>query len=891
MKARKIPQFLWTIPCVALLSACGGGGGDSTSSSATTSTITASVVKGPVDGASCELYSITSAGAVGDLLASGTSVAGSVSFSVSSANGNRLVQCTGGTYTDEATGTTMTAPRLRARVALSGNTPVAVTPLTELAVAVAPDLNNVDNSMVAEAFGLGATDITRVQPTDLNSDNAGSDEEGDYAQVLAMLSQYQADQGQTLTEVIEDLTEALDDGAFSEAEKTDLSEAATNLASSPVGGSLNAERLEALLTTLETVVDETPPVVTFSPSSLSLTVNQTGMVDLTVSDGVIDSVICNNEAVSFGEGMVSSTLAGSFQCTATAYDDNQLMGQATLSLTVSLANNPPVANAGEDVIGATGESVSFDGSASTDADQDELSYAWTLSTRPNGSAAVLTNANTVSPSLVTDVDGVYQLTLNVSDGIDSNSDTVSLTVATIVLPTNNAPVANAGEDVTAPTGARISFDGSSSADQDQDELSFAWTLSTRPNGSAAALTDANTATPSLVTDVDGVYQLTLNVSDGTDSDSDTVSLTVSTNTWLINNSTTGAYINALVNVQSVSSTSIGPNTFNRITATGIPDYEILMTQDDVDALNARPKAATDFISGVTSAQAGEVISFGQSVGYSINQVGCALGYWPPGPACPSNQSRQANIPATPAPASSTCATSINTMGLMLNGTAIFNWSDGVSYQNEGEWNQLAPEFEIYDVDMCSGHAQQQGNYHHHMFSKCLASLFSDDGQTHSPIYGYAADGYPLYGPYHAKNVLAKSAWVKRNYSEVNEGGCGDGTRSCLLLDQYDLTQGTVSTNYPGPATSAVVSSNSGNNFTVTSGYYFQDYYYDASLTAQGGEYLDDHNGHDHDGLGYHYHHTVVEQEGQLIPVFPYNIGPTFYGNTPGGSVFTCNPMP
>ena len=136
--------------------------------------------------------------------------------------------------------------------------------------------------------------------------------------------------------------------------------------------------------------------------------------------------------------------------------------------------------------------------------------------------------------------------------------------------------------------------------------------------------------------------------------------------------------------------------------------------------------------------------------------------------------------------------------------------------------------------------------------------------------------------------MAKSAWVKRNYSEVNEGGCGDGKRSCLLVDAYDLSQGVVATANTGPDTDEVVSSNSGNTFTVASGYYFQDYYYDSSLTAQGGAYLDEHNGHSHDGFGYHYHSTVEkDNEDNLIPSFPYNIGPSFYGETPGGSIFTC----
>lgn len=33
-------------------------------------------------------------------------------------------------------------------------------------------------------------------------------------------------------------------------------------------------------------------------------------------------------------------------------------------------------------------------------------------------------------------------------------------------------------------------------------------------------------------------------------------------------------------------------------------------------------------------------------------------------------------------------------------------------------------------------------------------------------------------------------------------------------------------------------------------------------------------GHDHDGLGFHYHMTINEN---MAPVFPYTIGPKYYG--------------
>lgn len=472
--------------------------------------------------------------------------------------------------------------------------------------------------------------------------------------------------------------------------------------------------------------------------------------------------------------------------------------------------------------------------------------------------------------------------LPLSSSLSSSSSTVAA---------NHAPSADAGADQYTYLGASISLDASNSADVDSDPLTYTWSLVERPLGSVTSLSDTSSAQPTLEPDVAGVYRLSLQVSDG-QLQSNVAQVQVTAAHWLVNNTTRSTYIKSagvgvLVNVQSLASSHQNGIDLLTVTATGIPDYQVLMTQSDVDALNSRPKAATEFLGGTTSVTAGATIAFGQSIGYKSTGPGCSLGYWPPGPACPSNQNKQQILPRSPEPASSTCSTSVNSIGLMLNGTAIFNWDDGQSYNSQNVWNNLAPVFEQYDVDICQGHAQQQGNYHHHMYSGCLKDLLGDDGTSHSPVYGFAADGYPIYGPYYMQGVLAKPSWVKRDYSAGSASGCGsDGSRSCQLVDQYDLTKGTKSVT-AGPTTSSSVTTQSGNTINAVSGVYFEDYYWDSSLAAQAGEYLDAHNGHNHDGLGYHYHITAEMLGGKLAPVFPYQIGPTFYGALPDGTFAVC----
>ncbi len=51
------------------------------------------------------------------------------------------------------------------------------------------------------------------------------------------------------------------------------------------------------------------------------------------------------------------------------------------------------------------------------------------------------------------------------------------------------------------------------------------------------------------------------------------------------------------------------------------------------------------------------------------------------------------------------------IGYFVNGARFASWSDIVSYKSEKVWFNLAVQFEQYDLDVCLGHAQQDGEYH------------------------------------------------------------------------------------------------------------------------------------------------------------------------------------
>lgn len=83
------------------------------------------------------------------------------------------------------------------------------------------------------------------------------------------------------------------------------------------------------------------------------------------------------------------------------------------------------------------------------------------------------------------------------------------------------------------------------------------------------------------------------------------------------------------------------------------------------------------------------------------------------------------------------------IGVAINGVVFFNPFD--------MGNTVAVDM----MDPCCGHPNQDGQYHYHKYPICVNTPWADEGQAHSPLLGWAFDGYPLYGPYERKDVMAK----------------------------------------------------------------------------------------------------------------------------------------
>lgn len=213
---------------------------------------------------------------------------------------------------------------------------------------------------------------------------------------------------------------------------------------------------------------------------------------------------------------------------ATALAGNQTtdaIKQTVISLTTapSAPSAPPVANAGSAQSVVAGAVVTLDASTSTAATGKTLTYAWTLTSKPAGSAATLTAFTTAKPTFVADVAGAYVASVIVNDSTTASSPAAVTVTASVA---NAAPVANAGVAQNVVAGSVVTLDGSASSDANGDPLTYAWIITSKPNGSAVPTSVSTLLKPSFTADVAGTYVASLTVNDGkVNSTTVTVSIT------------------------------------------------------------------------------------------------------------------------------------------------------------------------------------------------------------------------------------------------------------------------------------------------------------------------------------------------------------------------------
>jgi hypothetical protein len=315
---------------------------------------------------------------------------------------------------------------------------------------------------------------------------------------------------------------------------------------------------------------------------------------------------------------------------------------------------------------------------------------------------------------------------------------------------------------------------------------------------------------------------------------------------------------------------------------------------------------TYYVSGNSTAQANNILVNCQKVEYSANYVyvhTTGVPAYPSGPFLdgnPSNATDQAaifKIPLNPVQNTGTLKkTTAGNIGIFINGVALFDYRDGVSWDpttgaicgGPGNpmctggmgatfaWNRDAIPAERAGFD-CSKAHPAMGNYHHHQNPSAFKldlnvisticnlydadGLYTIDSTQHSPLLGFAYDGFPIYGAYGYKNV--------------------DGTGGIVRMkSSYSLSANTTRTN--GPAIGQVAGAQ-----TFFNGYFREDYVYNAT-SASTPDYLDEHNGRicktpEYPNGIYCYFATV---DAKWNSAYPYVVGPTFYGTYTASKVTT-----
>jgi hypothetical protein len=306
------------------------------------------------------------------------------------------------------------------------------------------------------------------------------------------------------------------------------------------------------------------------------------------------------------------------------------------------------------------------------------------------------------------------------------------------------------------------------------------------------------------------------------------------------------------------------------------------------------KIGTYYVSGNSIAQSNGILVNCQKVDYSAAWAYVStrgIPAYPVGPYLDRNPNQAGDqnaifkISLNPVVNSGTkTPTTGGNIGIFINGVALFDYRDGVNWSNalntiqggpgggmgDGVWNRDAIIAERAGFDCAKGHPAGT-NYHHHQNPSAfkldlnvlstVCNLYASDGlyaintAQHSPLLGFAYDGFPIYGAYAYKNtdgtggiVRMKSSYQLRNI-----------TTRTVWADGTDVLDGPpVNATYP-------------------LGYFREDYEF-VARTGQS-DYLDSHNGRicktpEYPNGIYCYFATVDSLHNST---YPYVVGPTFYG--------------
>ena len=204
----------------------------------------------------------------------------------------------------------------------------------------------------------------------------------------------------------------------------------------------------------------------------------------------------------------------SFELTVTDNDGNV----GTDSVSVTVVSLEPTAVAGDDQFVKSGIFVRLNGSASVEG----IGYSDYVWTQTSGSVVELEDANSQIAAFIAPAeDAVLEFKLTITNGVYSDSDTITVTI-----DGNDAPSVGASASTHVRSGEKVELRGFV-YDPDNTELSYRWSHVSGPD---AYIYDDRTATPYFIApDVSGTQAIVIKlvVTDhegGTDSDTITINI-------------------------------------------------------------------------------------------------------------------------------------------------------------------------------------------------------------------------------------------------------------------------------------------------------------------------------------------------------------------------------
>jgi chitodextrinase len=265
------------------------------------------------------------------------------------------------------------------------------------------------------------------------------------------------------------------------------------------------------------VPDTTLPL---TPTSLQATTISTSEIDLSWNASS-DNIGVTGYRIYRGSTQIATTANSTYQdtglsssttysYTVSAYDAaGNESGQSSASSAITLSlpvNNPPVLSSVGNKSVNEGQALSFTISA-TDPDDDTLIY--TTNNLPSG-ASFNGNTQTFAWTPTYNQAGTYSnITFQVSDGNDIDSENIAITVDNI----NRPPVLDPISDITVSEGATITL-SPTATDPDGDALAYTYSGWMTSNSYTTNSNDS------------GTHTVTVTVSDGTLTDSQNVMITI-----------------------------------------------------------------------------------------------------------------------------------------------------------------------------------------------------------------------------------------------------------------------------------------------------------------------------------------------------------------------------